>query len=47
MINLEESKSKNFTLPKDKLHDRPAWVCHFCGKFGHIRLNCFNLQAAK
>ena len=29
------------------MHDRPAWVCHFCGKFGHICLNCFKLQAAK
>ena len=23
------------------------WVCHFCGKFGHIRSNCFKLQATK
>ena len=29
------------------MHDRPAWVCHFCGKFGHICPNCFKLQAAK
>ena len=29
------------------MHDRPAWVCHFCGKFGHIRPNCFKLQATK
>ena len=46
-VNLKEFKSKNSTLPKDKLHDRPAWVCHFCGKSGHIRSNCFKLQAAK
>ena len=29
------------------MHDRPAWVCHFCGKFRHIRPNYFKLQAAK
>ena len=32
---------------KDKLHDRPLWVCHFCGKIGHIHPNCFKLEAAK
>ena len=30
-----------------KWHDKPAWVCHFCGKSGHIRSNYFKLQAAK
>ena len=25
----------------------PAWVCHFYGNSGYIRLNCFKLQAAK
>ena len=29
------------------MHDRPEWICHFCGKFGHIHPNCFKLQAAK
>ena len=46
-VDLKEFEPKNSTLSKDKLHDRPAWVCHFCGKFGHIRPNCFKLQAAK
>ena len=46
-VDLKESKLKNPTLPKDKLHDRSLWVCHFCGKTGHIRPNCFKLQAAK
>ena len=46
-VDLKESKSKKSTFPKDKLHDRPAWVCHFCGKSRHIRPNCFKLQAAK
>ena len=46
-VDLKESKPKNPTLPKDKLHDRPLWVCHFCGKIGHTRLNCFKLQVAK
>ena len=47
MVDLKEYKSKNSTLPKDKLHDRPTWVCHFCGKSGHIRPNYFKLQTAK
>ena len=47
MVDLKESKPKNPNLPKDKLHDRPLWVCHFCGKVGHICSNCFKLQAAK
>ena len=46
-VDLNESKSNNPTLPKDKLHDIPLWVCHFCGKTGHIRPNCFKLQAVK
>ena len=46
-VDLKESKPKNPTLPKDKLHDRPLWVCHFCEKTGHIRPNCFKLQATK
>ena len=29
------------------MHDKPACVCHFCGKSRHIRPNCFKLQAAK
>ena len=45
-VDLKMSKPKNPTLPKDKLHDRLLWVCHFCGKTGHIHLNCFKLQAA-
>ena len=27
-VDLQESKLKT---PKCKLHDRPVWVCHFCG----------------
>ena len=46
-IDLKESKSKKSTLSKDKSNDKPAWVCHFCGKSGHIRPNCYKLQAAK
>ena len=46
-VDLKESKPKKSTLSKDKLHDKPAWVCLFCGKSGHIRPNCYKLQAAK
>ena len=46
-VDLKESKPKNPNLHKDKKHDRSLWVCHFCGMAGHIRPNCFKLQAAK
>ena len=46
-VNLKESKPKESTLSKDKMHGKLAWVCHFCGKSGHIRPNCYKLQAAK
>ena len=46
-VDLQESKPKAHNPPKGKLHDKPAWVCHFCGKSGHIHPNCFKLQAAK
>ena len=29
------------------MHDKPEWVCHFCGKSGQIRPNYFKLQAVK
>ena len=46
-VDLKESKPKTPNHPKDKLHDRTAWVCHFYGKYWHICPNCFKLQAAK
>ena len=46
-VDLQESKPKAPNPPKSKLHDKPAWVCHFYGKSGHIRPNCFKLQGAK
>ena len=46
-VDLKKSKSNTPNPPKDKLHDRPIWVCHFCGKSRHICPNCFKLQAAK
>ena len=42
-VDLQESKPKTLNPPKDKVHDRPAWNCHFCGKSRHIRSNCFKL----
>ena len=30
-VDLKESKPKESTLSKDKMHGKPAWVCHFCG----------------
>ena len=46
-VDLKETKPKNPTIPKDKEHDRPLWVCHFFGKTGHIRPNCYKLLTAK
>ena len=46
-VDLIESKLKESTLSKNKKHRKPTWVCHFCGKSGHIRPNCYKLQAAK
>ena len=46
-VDLKESKLKESTFSKDKMHGKPAWVCHFCGKSGHIRPNCYKLHAAK
>ena len=43
-VDLKVSKPKKTTLSKDKTYDKPAWVCHFCGKSRHICLNF--LQAA-
>ena len=28
-VDLQESKSRATNSPKGKLHDKPAWVCHF------------------
>ena len=39
-VDLKKSKPNKSTLYKDKSHDKTAWVCHFCGKSGHIRPNC-------
>ena len=46
-VDLKESKLKESTFSKDKMHGKPVWVCHFCGKSGHIFPNCYKLQAAK
>ena len=33
-VDLKESNPKNPLHLKDKVHDRPLWVCHFCGRLG-------------
>ena len=43
-VDLYESKPKAPNPSKGKTHDKSAWVCHFCGKFGHIHPNCYKLQ---
>ena len=34
-VDLKVSKPKKTTLSKDRTHDKPAWVCHFCGNSRH------------
>ena len=46
-VDLKEFKPKTPNPPKDKVHNKPTWVCYFCGKSKHIRPNYFKLQAAK
>ena len=46
-VDLHESKPKALNPPKGKTHDKHAWICHFCGKSGHIRPSCYKLQATK
>ena len=46
-VYLKKSKLKEFTLSKEKMHGKLAWMCHFCGKSGHVRPNCYKLQAAQ
>ena len=46
-VDLKESKPKNPNLPKDKKHDTPLWICHFCGMARRTCPNYFKLQAAK
>ena len=46
-VDLQKSKPKTSNPHKDKVHDRPTWVCHFCGKSGHIYLNCWFLDRLK
>ena len=48
-VDLKQSKPKNPTFPKNKLHDRPLQVCHFCGKIGHIvqTVSSCKLKASK
>ena len=46
-VDLQESKLKASNPSKCKLHDKPAWVCHFCGKSEHLHPNCFKLQVAR
>ena len=45
--DLKESKPKESTFSKDKMHGKPAWVCHFCGKSRHIHPNYYKLQVTK
>ena len=45
-VDLKESKPKAPNPSKGKTQDKPASVCHFCGKSGHIRPNCYKIGRA-
>ena len=42
-VDLHEFKPKAPNLSKGKTHDKLAWICHLCGKSGHIYPNCYKL----
>ena len=46
-VYLSEFETKNRDPSKSKKNHKPQWFCHFCGRFGHTRPNCFKLQALK
>ncbi|XP_050280276.1 uncharacterized protein LOC126721265 [Quercus robur] len=46
-VDLSESEPKKSNQSRNKKNHKPQWFCHFCGKVGHTRPNCFKLQALK
>ena len=46
-VNLSESEPKKSNQSGNKKNHKPKWFCHFYGKVGHTRPNCFKLQASK
>ena len=46
-VDLSESETKNSNHFGSKKNHKPQWFCHFCGRAGHTRPNCFKLQVLK
>ena len=46
-VDLSEFEPKKSNQSGNKKNHKPQWFCHFCGRAGHIRPNCFKLQALK
>ena len=46
-VDLSESDPKKSNQSGNKKNHKPQWFCHFCGRAGHTRPNCFKLQALK
>ena len=46
-VDLSKSKPKNPNQFGSKKNHKPQWFFHFCGGVGHIRPNCFKLEALK
>ena len=46
-VDLSEFETKNPNQFGSKKNHKPQWFCHFYGRAGHTRPNCFKLQALK
>ena len=46
-VDLKESKPKNPNIPKDKVHDRPLWVCLFLWKDWVYSSKLFQVTSCK
>ena len=46
-VDMSEFEPKKTNQSGNKKNHKPQWFCHFCGRAGHIRPNCFKQQALK
>ena len=46
-VDMSEFEPKKTNQSGCKKNHKPQWFCHFCGRAGHTRPNCFKLQVLK
>ena len=46
-VDMSEFEHKKTNQSWCKKNHKPQWFCHFCGRAGHTRPNCFKLQVLK